>query len=66
MKLITKAYAEMSAGKARETLYSGRGGTAKQAGRLAEERRALSMMSNNQLRQSGNRYAQQTAGRTGR
>lgn len=57
---MIKAYAEMSAGKARQTLSAGRVGTARQAGRLAEERAALARMTPNQLRQSGRRYQSTT------
>ena len=54
----------------RTLLENGRAGQTK-AGRangqsLAEERRAMQFMTPGQIRQSANRYRQQTAGRTGR
>ena len=52
---MLKVHAEMSAKKASNLLSNSRMGTAKESGRLAEERRAQSYMTKNELRQSGNR-----------
>lgn len=52
---MLKVHAEMSTQKAANLLSSSRQGTAKQKGRLAEERRALEFMNDREIRQSGNR-----------